>query len=90
MTYLALVSASDGRRAGFATVAGVALGLAIIGLVAAFGVAEIVQASELLYEGAALGRRPVPALPRLGRLDSRHRCRAAGGANARQLLRARA
>ncbi|WP_352935509.1 hypothetical protein [Mesorhizobium sp. M0938] len=26
MTYLALVSANDGRRAGFATVAGIALG----------------------------------------------------------------
>ena len=50
MTYLALVSASEGRRAGFATVAGVALGLAIIGAVAAIGVAEIVQASALLYE----------------------------------------
>jgi threonine/homoserine/homoserine lactone efflux protein len=51
MTYLALVSASEGRRAGFATVAGIALGLAAIGLVAAIGVAEIVQASDLLYEG---------------------------------------
>jgi threonine/homoserine/homoserine lactone efflux protein len=50
MTYLALVSAQDGRRAGFATVAGVALGLAIIGIVAAFGVAELVQSSPLLYE----------------------------------------
>lgn len=51
MTYLALVAASDGRRAGFATVAGVALGLAIVGAIAAVGVAEIVQASDLLYEG---------------------------------------
>ena len=51
MTYLALVSAQDGRRAGFTTVAGVALGLAIIGVVAAFGVAELVQSSRLLYEG---------------------------------------
>lgn len=50
MTYLALVSASDGRRAGFATVAGVALGLALIGAVAAFGVAELVQTSNLLYD----------------------------------------
>ena len=50
MTYLALVSASDGRRAGFATVAGVALGLAIIGAVAGIGVAEIVQASAPIYE----------------------------------------
>ncbi|WP_274626602.1 LysE family translocator [Arvimicrobium flavum] len=51
MTYLALVAASDGRRAGFTTVAGVALGLAIVGLVAAVGVAEVIQASDLLYEG---------------------------------------
>ena len=51
MTYLALVSAQDGRRAGFATVAGVALGLAVIGIVAAFGVAELVQSSHLLYDG---------------------------------------
>jgi threonine/homoserine/homoserine lactone efflux protein len=51
MTYLALVAASDGRRAGFVTVAGVALGLAIIGAVAAIGVAQIIQASDLLYEG---------------------------------------
>ena len=50
MTYLALVAASDGRRVGFATVAGVAIGLGVVGLVAAFGVAEIIQASTLLYE----------------------------------------
>jgi len=50
MTYLALVAASEGRRAGFATVSGVALGLAVVGLVAAFGVAELVQSSALLYE----------------------------------------
>ncbi len=51
MTYLALVAASDGRRAGLATVAGVALGLTIVGAIAAVGVAEIVQASDVLYEG---------------------------------------
>ena len=50
MTYLALVAASEGRRAGFATVGGVALGLAAIGLAAAFGVAELVSASPLAYE----------------------------------------
>ena len=50
MTYLALVAANDGRRAGFATVLGVALGLGIVGLIAALGVAEIVQASEPLYQ----------------------------------------
>lgn len=51
MTYLALVSANDGRRAGFATVAGIALGLAVVGGIAAFGVAKLIQASTLLYEG---------------------------------------
>lgn len=51
MTYLALVAAQEGRRKGYATVAGVALGLAVIGFAAAFGVAELVQASPLLYEG---------------------------------------
>ena len=50
MTYLAIVSVSDGWRAGFATVAGVALGLAAIGLIAAFGVAAIIQSSDTLYE----------------------------------------
>ena len=50
MTYLAIVSVSDGWRAGFATVAGVALGLATIGLIAAFGVAAIIQSSDTLYE----------------------------------------
>jgi threonine/homoserine/homoserine lactone efflux protein len=51
MTYLALVAASDGRRAGFMTVLGVALGLAVVGIVAAVGVSEMIQASNLLYEG---------------------------------------
>lgn len=50
MTYLAIVSVSNGWRAGFATVAGVALGLAAVGLVAAFGVAAIIQSSDTLYE----------------------------------------
>jgi len=50
MTYLALVSASDGRRAGFATVAGITLGLAAIGLIAALGVTELIQRSATLYE----------------------------------------
>jgi threonine/homoserine/homoserine lactone efflux protein len=50
MTYLAIVSVSNGCRAGFATVAGVALGLAIIGVIAAFGVAALIQSSDLLYE----------------------------------------
>ncbi|MCX7305807.1 MAG: LysE family translocator [Hyphomicrobiales bacterium] len=51
MTYLALVAARDGRRSGFATVAGVALGLATVGAIAAFGVAELIQSSRFLYDG---------------------------------------
>lgn len=50
MTYLALISAAEGRRAGFATVAGVALGLGIVGLLAAVGVAELIGASRIAYE----------------------------------------
>jgi threonine/homoserine/homoserine lactone efflux protein len=50
MTYLAIVSVSSGWRAGFATVAGVALGLAVIGLIAALGVAAIIQSSDTPYE----------------------------------------
>lgn len=51
MTYLAVVAAAQGRRVGFATVAGVALGLASVGLVAAVGVAELTTALPLVYEG---------------------------------------
>lgn len=50
MTYLALVAMRHGRRAGFATVAGVASGLAVIGLAASYGVAQIIQASPVLFE----------------------------------------
>lgn len=50
MTYLAIVSAGEGRRLGYFTVAGVALGLAIIGIAAAMGVTAIIQASPALYD----------------------------------------
>jgi threonine/homoserine/homoserine lactone efflux protein len=50
MSYLAIISVSNGWRAGFATVAGVALGLASIGAIAAFGIAALIQSSDLLYE----------------------------------------
>jgi threonine/homoserine/homoserine lactone efflux protein len=49
MTYLALVSAQSGRRAGFAAVAGVAIGLAIIGVAAALGLSTVLAASPLAY-----------------------------------------
>lgn len=50
MAYLALVSATKGRRYGFATTAGIALGLMIVGLLAALGVAKLVSGSPLLFE----------------------------------------
>ena len=50
MTYLAVLTLSDGRRAGLAAVAGVALGLAIVGLAAALGVATIISSSPMLYD----------------------------------------
>lgn len=50
MAYLAVISARDGRRTGLATVAGIALGLAVAGTVTAFGVAELLQASPLAYQ----------------------------------------
>jgi threonine/homoserine/homoserine lactone efflux protein len=51
MGYLAIVALTQGRRAGFAAVAGVLLGLSIIGAAAAFGVAALIQASPLIYKG---------------------------------------
>ena len=50
MAYLALVAATEGRRPGYAAVAGVALGLAIVGLLAALGLATLIAASPLAYQ----------------------------------------
>ena len=50
MAYLALIAASEGRRPGLAAVAGVALGLSVVGVAAALGVAALVSASDLAYE----------------------------------------
>ncbi|SIR00655.1 Threonine/homoserine/homoserine lactone efflux protein [Rhizobium sp. RU20A] len=50
MAYLALVSASEGRMKGLATVAGIALGLALLGIASAYGVAELIRGSAFLYE----------------------------------------
>lgn len=51
MSYLAIATLKDGRRAGFLTVAGVALGLLAIGLVAALGLNVIIANSPVLYDG---------------------------------------
>lgn len=50
MAYLAVVSLAEGRRAGFATVTGIALGLSIIGLISAFGLSEIIARSPSAYQ----------------------------------------
>ena len=50
MGYLAIVGATDGRRAGVAAVAGVALGLATVGFAAALGLAAAINASTLMFE----------------------------------------
>lgn len=55
MGYLAVLSATKGRRAGFAAVAGVALGLAVVGIAAALGLAAAISASPLLYEALRWG-----------------------------------
>ncbi len=50
MSTLAVLSASRGRRAGLAAVAGVALGLLTVGWIAALGLAAVIDRSRLLYE----------------------------------------
>lgn len=49
MAWLAIVAATEGRRPGFAAVGGVALGLALVGIAAALGLAAVITASPLLY-----------------------------------------
>jgi threonine/homoserine/homoserine lactone efflux protein len=50
MAYLAILSATAGRRAGFAATAGVALGLLVVGLGAALGLTALIANSRVLYE----------------------------------------
>lgn len=49
MSYLAVLSLAHGKRAGFAAVAGIATGLLIVGLLAAFGLTAVISQSPLLY-----------------------------------------
>ena len=49
MTYLAILAAREGRGAGYVAVAGVALGLAILGATAALGLATLLAASPALH-----------------------------------------
>ena len=50
MGWLALLSAGEGRRAGFAATAGIALGLAIVAAGSALGLAQMAHASPLIFE----------------------------------------
>jgi threonine/homoserine/homoserine lactone efflux protein len=50
MGTLASLTLQRGRRAGLAAVAGVALGLAIVGAAAAFGLAALIAEQPLLYQ----------------------------------------
>lgn len=50
MAYLAVLAATEGRRAGLSAVAGVALGLLIVGLMAAFGLAAMIASSPVLFQ----------------------------------------
>jgi threonine/homoserine/homoserine lactone efflux protein len=55
MAWLALLAAAEGRRVGLAAVAGVALGLAAVGLAVAAGLAALVAATPVLYEALRWG-----------------------------------
>lgn len=50
MAWLAILSATEGRRAGLAATAGVALGLLAIGVAAALGLAALIAGSPVLYD----------------------------------------
>jgi threonine/homoserine/homoserine lactone efflux protein len=50
MAYLTALAVSRGRRAGLAAVAGVALGLALLGMLAALGLQALILASPWLYQ----------------------------------------
>ncbi len=55
MAYLAVLSAGHGRRAGIAATLGIALGLLIVGVGAALGLAALISSSRLLYEALRWG-----------------------------------
>jgi threonine/homoserine/homoserine lactone efflux protein len=50
MAYLAILSASEGRRSGLFAVAGIALGLLTVGVAASLGLAALIESSDLAYQ----------------------------------------
>ena len=55
MAYLAVLSLSRGHRAGLAAVAGVALGLALVGIGAALGLSALIASSPTAYQALRWG-----------------------------------
>lgn len=55
MAYLAVLSASQGRRTGFAAALGVGLGLLVVGLAAALGLAAVIKSTPFLYQALRWG-----------------------------------
>lgn len=55
MVYLAVLTLGEGRRAGFAAVAGVALGLLTIGMISAFGFGALALEIPALYQAMRWG-----------------------------------
>ena len=51
MAWLVMLSLGEGRRAGYMASGGIALGLLLISSLAAMGLAALISASPLLYEG---------------------------------------
>ncbi len=57
MVYLAILSLSEGWAVGYAATLGVALGLIIVGMASAFGLAAVVAKSPVLYQILRYGVR---------------------------------
>jgi threonine/homoserine/homoserine lactone efflux protein len=50
MAYLALIAVTEGRKSGYAAVAGVAVGLSVVGLATALGLTVLIGASSFAYQ----------------------------------------
>jgi threonine/homoserine/homoserine lactone efflux protein len=55
MAYLAILSATRGPRAGLSAMAGIAMGLLVVGIASAFGLAAVISNSRFLYEALRWG-----------------------------------
>ncbi len=55
MAYLAIISITEGKKSGFFTTLGIALGLLTIGIAAALGIATLITSSPALYQALRVG-----------------------------------